>query len=367
MLIKEVASVLEKLAPVELAEEWDNVGLLIGSYDRDVTGILLSLDLSSAIVDEAQELRANLIITHHPPIFRPLQNLRLDSQKGFLWEKLLRQEISVYTLHTNYDRAAAGLNEYLAKLFNLVRAQPIEEGEPFLKLVVFLPQGYEDLVMEALTTAGAGWIGNYSHSAFQTTGTGTFLPHEGATPFIGEKGRLERVKEVRLETILPARLKTKVIRALLAVHPYEEVAYDLYPLAQTVGDVGLGRIGNLPTEVSWEVFLSRVKEVFSGAQLRCGGHRPERVKRIALLGGSGEKYLRKAKSLGAEVMITADLGHHDYLLAEELGLTLIDPGHYLMEIQGLTHLRKYLETELVGSLDRRIMISQRQIEPYYLA
>lgn len=365
MLVKDVTMALEKLAPVELAEEWDNVGLLIGRPDRQLTGVLLSLDLTPETVEEAVNLKANLIVTHHPPIFKPLKHLRLDHPAGMLWEKMIKNDLSVYTLHTNYDRAADGLNEYLAKLLHLIKPTPLQEGEPYLKLVVFLPKGYESVVLEALTKAGAGWIGNYSHCTFQTGGIGTFLPREGTNPFLGEPGRLERVKEVRLETILPARLKNKVIRSLLAVHPYEEVAFDLYPVVQSAGRVGLGRIGNLPAEVPWESFLSKCKEVFSAPHLKYGGRGCEKVKRIAVIGGSGGKYIKEARAAGAEVLITADLGYHDYLLARDLGLTLVDPGHHVLEKQGLVQIKEYLDREFDKDADRQIFLSHHQVEPYY--
>ncbi len=365
--VKEIASVLEELAPCALAESGDNVGLLVGRAEQEIDAVLLALDLTEEVVDEAVELGAGLIITHHPPIYKPLTNLRLDRPAGALWEKLIKNGVSVYTLHTNYDRAPEGLNEYLARLLNLVKPVPVEQkAEKFLKLVVFLPRGYEDIIMEALAQAGAGWIGNYSHCTFQTGGTGTFLPREGTNPFQGETGKLERVEEIRLETIFPARLERKIVRALLAVHPYEEVAYDLYPVVQATGKTGLGRIGNLPREMSWEEFLAKVKELFSSSYLRYGGYKNDKVKRIAVLGGKGGKYLRQVKEMGAEVFITADLGYHDFLTAREMGLTLVDPGHHIMESRGLVQIREYLAAKFPGEFESRIFISRRQIDPYDL-
>ena len=363
--VREIASVLEELAPRGLAENGDNVGLLVGRAEQEIDTALLTLDLTQEVVEEAGELEAGLIITHHPPIYKPLVNLRLDRPAGVLWEKLIKKGISVYTLHTNYDRAPGGLNEYLAGLLNLVKPLPVEQkAEKFFKLAVFLPRGYEDIVMDALTQAGAGWIGNYSHCTFQTGGTGTFLPQEGANPFQGETGKLERVDEIRLETVFPARMEERIVRALLAVHPYEEVAYDLYPLAQSAGNTGLGRIGNLPQEIPWEEFLAQVKELFSSSYLRYGGYKNDKVKRIAVLGGKGGKYLRQVKEMGAEVFITADLGYHDFFTARELGLTLVDPGHHIMESRGLAQIKEYLAAKFTGRF--RSFISRKQIDPYDL-
>jgi len=366
-LVSEVASVLEELAPLSLAEAGDKVGLIAGRADQEVSAVLLALDLTEEVISEAEELKAGLIITHHPPFGGRLTDLRLDSPTGRLWGELIRKEISLYTLHTNYDRAPRGLNDYLARLLHLVKPQPVEAGgEKHLKLVVFLPKGYEDVIMEGLAQAGAGWIGNYSHCTFQTEGTGTFLPREGTNPFLGEKGKLERVAEVRLETIFPARLEQEVLRALLAVHPYEEVAYDLYPLAQAAGNTGWGRIGNLPAELLWEDFLARIKEIFGPPALRCGGAVIDKVKRVAVVAGGGGRFLQQVKEMGADVFITSDLSHHDFLTARQAGLAIVDPGHHLMESRGLDQIKEHLEARFTGEDRLPVFTSRKLIAPYRL-
>mgnify|MGYP000860404672 CR=1 FL=1 len=366
-LVSEVASVLEELAPLALAEVGDKAGLLAGWADQEIATVLLALDLTEEVITEAEEVKAGLVITHHPPFGGILTDLRLDSPAGRLWGKLIQKEISLYTLHTNYDRAPRGLNDYLARLLHLVKPQPVETGgEKYLKLVVFLPKGYEDVIMEALARAGAGWIGNYSHCTFQTAGTGTFLPREGANPFLGEKGKLERVAEVRLETILPARLEKEVLRALLAVHPYEEVAYDLYPLAQATGNTGWGRIGNLPAEVSWEDFLARIREIFAPPALRCGGAVIDKVKKVAVLAGGGRRFLPQVQEMGADVFITSDLSHHDFLAAQQAGLAIVDPGHHHMESRGLVQIKEHLEAMFTGEHRLQVFTSRKQIAPYRL-
>jgi dinuclear metal center YbgI/SA1388 family protein len=367
-LVSKVTSVLEEMAPLALAEPSDKVGLLAGRADQEIATVLLALDLTEEVLAEAEEVKAGLIITHHPPFGGVLlTDLRLDTPAGRLWGRLVKKEISLYTLHTNYDRAPRGLNDYLARLLHLVKPQPVEAGgEKYLKLVVFLPKGYEDVIMEALARAGAGWIGNYSHCTFQAAGTGTFLPREGTNPFLGEKGKLERAAEVRLETILPARLEREVLRALLAVHPYEEVAYDLYPLAQATGDTGWGRIGNLPSEVAWEDFLARIKEIFTPPALRCGGAVIDRVKRVAVLAGGGGRFLAQVNEMGADVFITSDLSHHHFLAAQQAGLAIIDPGHHFMESRGLVQIKEYLETMFTGEDRLQVFTSRKQIAPYRL-
>lgn len=366
-LVSEVASVLEELAPLELAEAGDKVGLIVGRTEQEVITALVALDLTEEVIAEAEEVKAGLIITHHPPFRRVVADLRWDSPAGRLLGKLIKKEISLYTMHTNYDRAPRGLNDYLARLLHLVKPHPVEAGgEKYLKLVVFLPKGYEDVIMEGLTRAGAGWIGNYSHCTFQTEGTGTFLPREDTNPFLGEAGKLERAVEVRLETIFPARLERKILRALLAVHPYEEVAYDLYPLVQSTGNTGWGRIGNLPRELSWEDFLARIKEIFAPPVLKRGGYLTDKVKRIAIVAGVGGRFLQQVKEMGADVFITSDLGYHDFLTARQAELTIVDPGHHIMESRGLDQIKEYLAARFTGDCGLQVLTSRKQIAPYTL-
>ena len=367
--VREIVTSLEKLAPPELAEKWDNVGLQVGRYDREVTGLLLALDLTKAVLEEARKSEANLIVTHHPLIFKPLNNLRFDRPGGEVWEEIINGGFIIYAMHTNFDRAADGLNQYLAELLKLEKVVPLEEeGEDYFKLVVFVPEDHAEEVFTAITDAGAGWIGNYSHCTFRTAGVGTFLPREGTNPYLGEKGVLESVPEVRLETILPARNRKSVIKAMLAAHPYEEVAYDLYPLAQRNGRVGLGRVGQLAAPLRFEEFLTTVKQSFGAEQLRWGGHRADRVKKIALLGGNGRQYIHQAKLSGADVFLTSDLGYHDFLLAEQIGLTLIEVGHHTMEGCALPRIKQWLEQDpqLTEEFKQRIYISQSKIKPYNL-
>ena len=367
--VREIVTSLEKLAPPELAEQWDNVGLQVGRFDREVTGLLLALDVTKAVLEEARKVEANLIVTHHPLIFKPLNNLRFDRPGGEVWEEIINGGFIIYTMHTNFDRAADGLNQYLAELLNLEKVVPLEkEGEDYLKLVVFVPEDHLEQVLAAITDAGAGWIGNYSHCTFRTAGVGTFLPREGTNPYLGKEGVLESVPEIRLETVLPARSQKSVISALLAAHPYEEVAYDLYPLAQQTGRTGLGRVGQLSAPLRFEEFLSSVKELFGGEPLRWGGGRADQVKKVAVLGGSGRKYIHRAKQSGAEVFLTSDLGYHDFLLAEQIGLTLVEVGHHTMEACALPRIKERLEQDplLTQEFKQRIFISQSKLKPYSL-
>ena len=367
--VREITSILEELAPVALAESWDNVGLQVGRFDREVTGLLLALDLTPAVLAEARQKKANMIVNHHPLIYKPLNNLQFDRPGGALWEEIIAGGFVVYAMHTNYDRAADGLNQYLAELLQLTQVEPVEEGAgEYLKLVVFVPEDHAEPVFAAITAAGAGWIGNYSHCTFRTPGVGTFLPQSGAKPFLGEVGTVSSVPEVRLETIIPAWKRPRVIKALLAAHPYEEVAYDLYPVVQKGGRAGLGRVGVLPEPKPFPGFLAEIKTLFDGETLRWGGFPRETVHKIAVIGGSGGKYLSQAKRKGAEVLITADLGYHDFLYAEQLGMTIVEVGHHTMEAIGLKRLKDYLEQDrtLPAEFKARIYLSEHHSKPYSL-
>ncbi|NLM37275.1 MAG: Nif3-like dinuclear metal center hexameric protein [Firmicutes bacterium] len=365
--VREITTILEELAPLALAESWDNVGLQVGRFDREVTGLLLALDFSEAVLAEARRKEANLIVTHHPLIFKPLNNLQFDRPGGEVWEEMIAEGFVVYAMHTNYDRAADGLNQYLAERLQLGQVEPVEEGaEEHLKLVVYVPEDHIDPVFNALTAAGAGWIGNYSHCTFRTAGLGTFLPRSGTNPFLGEVGAISSVPEVRLETIIPAWKREKVIEVMLAAHPYEEVAYDLYPVVQKDGRAGLGRVGVLPRPQAFSSFLAEVKTLFNGETLRWGGFSRETVRKIAVIGGSGGKYLGQAKGKGAEVLLTSDLGYHDFLQAEQLGMTVVEVGHHTIEAVGLNRIKEYLEKDrtLTAEFKKRIHLSEHHIKPY---
>jgi len=333
MRVSEIVQVMEKLAPRQLAAEWDNVGLQVGHPESEVRRILVALDASEAAIARAEEAGCQLLIVHHPLIFKPQAHWREDSPLGRKLARLVRAGLAVYVAHTNLDVAAGGVNDVLAERLELMETRVLapagEEG--YYKLVVFVPEGYEDRVWDALAGAGAGWIGKYSHCSFQTLGTGTFKPLEGANPFLGQVGTLEYAKEYRLETILPRGLAADVIRAMLQAHPYEEVAYDLYPLANPGRSYGLGRVGRLPVPVPLADFAQRVSQVLGAPVVRWLGDPSRRIERVAVLGGSGQDFIDQALSAGADVLVTGDVGYHRAREAWEKGLAVIDAGHWATE------------------------------------
>jgi dinuclear metal center YbgI/SA1388 family protein len=348
--VQTLMSYLEELAPRRLASDWDNVGLQVGSPAAVVETILVSLDMNEAVLHEAKGMGADLIITHHPFIFRPLSAVRTDLPQGRLIAAVLEAGMAVYSAHTNLDVAAGGVNDALAHRLGLQDTAVLRVGgsESLEKLAVFIPLGHEDAVRDALAAAGAGWIGNYSHCTFQTAGTGTFMPGEGTNPYLGRQGKLERAEEIRLETIYPATLRNRVVRAMIKAHPYEEVAYDLYPLLNEGRPHGLGRVGVLPQAMMLDDFCAYVKEKLEIPNLRITGSAAKPISKVAVCGGAGSDLLHTAVFAGAHVLVTGDVKYHDAQEADVLGLPLIDAGHDATERVIVPVLCDYLREKLAG-------------------
>lgn len=322
---------MEQWAPRTLAYEWDNVGLQVGSYNDPVKKIMVTLDISEAVVDEAINNGVNLIISHHPLLFKPLQQINVDAAKGRIVQKLLQHRITVYTSHTNLDIAPGGVNDVLCSHLKMNNTSPLVpvKNESLYKVIVFVPHSHAEDVRQALSEGGAGHIGHYSHCTFQTKGQGTFKPLEGTNPYIGKQDRLEFLDEYKIESIVKEQQLSTAIDAMIKSHPYEEVAYDIIPLANKGMTFGLGRIGNLHQPMTLKELCDHVKSAFKMTHVRVTGDVTKKVKRAAILGGSGEKYLTKAKHAGADVYITGDMSFHQAQLAEDIGLAVIDAGHYI--------------------------------------
>jgi dinuclear metal center YbgI/SA1388 family protein len=329
-----VIQLFEEWAPKHIAMPDDKIGLQLGTLQKDITGVLTALDVTEAVVDEAIRLGANLIVAHHAIIFRPLSHLQTDTPAGRLYEKLLKHDIAVYIAHTNLDVAAGGVNDMLAEALGITVTGHLEDvhTEKLKKLVVFVPESHHEDVLQALFKAGAGWIGNYSHCSFNIPGTGTFLPQEGAQPFLGEPGKLERAQEVRVETIVPESAERRVVQAMLKAHPYEEVAYDLYPVDLKGRTVGIGRIGTLKEPATLERFAAAAKQALDVPYVRVVGDLRREVRKVAVLGGSGGRYVRRAQFAGADVLVTGDIDYHTAHDALAAGMAIIDAGHNIEKI-----------------------------------
>ncbi|MDR7867233.1 MAG: Nif3-like dinuclear metal center hexameric protein [Sporomusaceae bacterium] len=340
-----IMAALERLAPRELAAGWDNVGLLVGSPEQEIASLLVALDVTPEVAERAAADGVDLIVAHHPLIFKNLSAVRTDTPQGRTLAALLAAGVAVYAAHTNLDVAEGGVNDCLAAKLGLAELRPlaVEGRERLLKLAVFVPEDHGEAVRAAITAAGAGHIGNYSHCTFQTAGTGTFLPLDGARPFIGEQGKLEYAAEYRLETIMPESVADAVVDAMLKAHPYEEVAYDLYALTNPGRAFGLGRVGRLDAPEPFAAFVRRLKDALGVEQVRVAGPADREVGTVAVCGGSGASLLAAASGAGADVLVTGDVKYHEALEAAAVGLTLVDAGHFATERPVVAALAAHLE------------------------
>ena len=350
MRVSKLVEQLDRLYPFALAEDWDNVGLIVGDTSDDAHGVLLALDLTHEVIDEAVEHACNVIVTHHPPIFRPIKRLNTAELQGGLVGRAFREGISVISLHTNLDSAVGGLNDTLCELIGLTKVKPLVDSgrERLFKLAVFVPETHADKVREAMCGQGAGAIGDYDQCSFSLAGEGTFRGIEGrANPFIGTPGELERVNERRIEVILRREITGRVIGAMIQAHPYEEVAYDLFPLANTEPGTGLARIGSLPDAESLLDFCTRIDAM--GVFLTRVLGEPEReVRKVAVCSGAGSDFTSQACSAGADVFLTAEIKHHHGLQAQHRGMALLEAEHGSLEMLHWPKLKQILDENFEG-------------------
>ncbi|WP_313998571.1 Nif3-like dinuclear metal center hexameric protein [uncultured Paenibacillus sp.] len=357
-----VAQLMETLAPKHYAVEGDKIGLQVGTLQKEIRKVLVALDVTDAVADEAIEAGADLIIAHHAVIYRPLAKIDTATPAGRLYEKLIKNDIAVYIAHTNLDVAEGGINDWMAELLGLEGRDALEEihTDKLYKLVVFVPEGHHENVLEAVWNAGAGVIGRYSKCSFNMEGIGTFLPGDDTDPFAGEPGKLERAKEVRVETVVPEQVRRKAVQAMLKAHPYEEVAYDLYPMDLKGRSFGLGRVGKLPAAVPLSKLADDVKRAFGVPYARVVGDPDKPVRKVAVLGGSGSRYVRHALFAGADVLVTGDIDYHTAHDALAAGIALIDPGHNVEKIMkakvaewltGALTERKYVTDVVASAVD----------------
>lgn len=340
---------LDKIAPHHLAETWDNVGLLVGSPEQSIKKIFLTLDVNEDVVEQALSNKVDMIITHHPLIFNGVKCIRTDLPQGRLLAKIIKNDIALYASHTNLDIACGGVNDILAGKFDLIDVEPLTESyvEKLIKLVVFVPVAHVEAVRQAICEAGAGHIGNYSCCTFQTDGMGTFLPQAGTNPFIGGAGKLERVQEVRLETVMPEKISKRVLEAMLKAHPYEEVAYDLFLLANKHSKLGIGRIGCLVVPKSLKEFALEVKKILGVNFLRVVGSQGKSINKVAVCGGSGAGLIQAAASAGADVLVTGDVKYHEAQDAIAANVAIIDAGHFATERVVIDYLYQILYTSAI--------------------
>ncbi|WP_172369274.1 Nif3-like dinuclear metal center hexameric protein [Sporosarcina jiandibaonis] len=363
---REVIELFEEWSPKRYALEGDPVGLHIGQLNRTVEKVLVTLDVNEAVIDEAIEVGANLIIAHHPPIFRPLKNIATDTPQGKVIEKCIKNDISVYSAHTNLDVAPGGVNDLLAARLGLKETKVMSPtySEALYKFVVFSPASHAEEIRKAMAISGAGALGEYEGCSFTTSGTGRFTPVGDANPYFGEVGLEEEVDEVKIEAIVPEKLRDKVLRSMLEAHPYEEPAYDIFQLDQQTNNLGLGRVGELNEQVRLGQFVDRVKQAFNVPVVRFVGNPSKVIKKVAVLGGDGNKYIHDAKRSGADVFVTGDLYYHVAHDAEAIGLSVIDPGHNIEKVMIKGVVEHMTEACLEKNFEVTFIESEVKTEPF---
>lgn len=329
--IKDVTHYLESLAPKAYQESYDNSGLIVGNPSAEVTGILVTLDCLETIVEEAITNRCNLIVAHHPILFKGLKKLTSQNYVERTIIKAIKNDIGIYAIHTNLDNIDWGVNKKIADIIGLKNTRVLApKSNTLLKLTTFVPTKKKEKVIEALHAAGAGNIGNYSNCSFQVMGEGTFLPNEKSNPAIGKKGKLERVEETRIEMILPEPMKNSVLGALLQSHPYEEVAYYLSRLENENQQVGAGMVGDLEIPLEPMEFLNGLKAKMNAKCIRHTQLTDRKIKRVAVCGGAGSFLLPQAIAAGADVFVSADFKYHEFFDADHK-IIVADIGHYETE------------------------------------
>lgn len=332
MKIKEILHAIEQIAPLPLQEGFDNSGVQIGDVHQEAKGAVVCIDVTEAVVDEAISLGCNLIISHHPLAFRSFKSLTGKNYIERCMIKACKHDIVVYAAHTNLDNASEGINHYLADKLNLQHVRILDpQKNKLLKLITFVPNSHADIVRNALFNAGAGHIGNYDSCSYNVTGEGTFRANEETNPFVGEVGELHYEPETRIEVILPAYKKSEVERALIAVHPYEEPAYDYYNLDNVWAKAGSGIVGTLPEEMDEDDFLYLLKDTFNLKTIQHSPLRGTAIRDVAICSGSGAFLIPKAIAYGADVFITGEAKYNDFYDVEDK-LLLAVVGHYESEI-----------------------------------
>ncbi len=331
MKLHEIIHVLESFAPPAVQEAYDNTGLQIGDPGWEIQGAIICLDVTEEVLEEAIAYNFNLIIAHHPLLFQPIKRLTGQTLVERLVARALSNQLAIYAMHTNLDNIAPGVNAEIARRLNLTGCRvlaPIQNQ--LFKLFTFVPHTHAHAVRQALFSSGAGQIGNYDECSFNTEGYGTFRAGDNTSPFVGAQGIQHREEETRIEVIVPAYRRHEVLRALIESHPYEEVAYDLVPLANEWTQVGAGLIGNLPESLPAKDFLHVLKKTFSTPLIRHSHPPTHPIQKVAVCGGAGAFLLPAARNAAADAFVTADVKYHTFFDADR-SMLLCDIGHYESE------------------------------------
>jgi dinuclear metal center YbgI/SA1388 family protein len=342
-----ILAALDRLAPPSLAQDWDNVGLQIGQRGGEVSRLMVAITPGPDVIQQAISNGCQMLVAHHPLIFKPLKRIDTASPIGEALTVALRYGLTVFTLHTNYDVIEPGVSTLLGTAIGLrdMRVLRPTWTQSFVKVVTFVPATHTEEVLAAMAHEGAGQLGAYAECSFRTAGTGTFRPAPGATPYTGEVGELNQAAEDRLEILVPSERLAEVITAMKAAHPYEEVAYDVYPLNNKGKVLGLGRIGELSAPMTLQQLRSHVQQALGATHVRMTGDPDQGIWRVAVCGGSCSDLIEDAERAGADVLITADIKYHAADDARAMGLNLLDPGHLASEAPARAYLASWLRNE----------------------
>ncbi|MCF8110787.1 MAG: Nif3-like dinuclear metal center hexameric protein [Desulfobacteraceae bacterium] len=367
MKVSDIMEIMAKIAPPHLAEDWDNPGLQFGGPDWPVSQVFIALEPTSAAVSRACQAGADMLITHHPLIFKPLKKIDTTSPLGAIIEKAARSRLAIFAAHTNLDSVDGGVNDVLCQklgLENLSALCPADPAEQY-KFVVFVPEDYAGAVIEAVGESPAGRIGNYSCCTFRSQGTGTFRPGQGADPWDGEIGVLSEAREVRLETVVDKAGLKETFERVRAAHPYDEMAYDVYPLAGQACEHGLGRIGDIDPPRKLSQLAREIKENFSLDSVRFSGPEELVINKAAVCSGSGGGIMEQFLAADAQVLISGDIRYHDAINAAEAGRAIIDMGHFASERLIVPVIRQKLEDALKDAgQEVRITELQGEADPF---
>lgn len=341
--VHQIVKTLNSLAPWDLAETWDHVGLQVGSPNSKVQRVLIAVDLNRQVLEEGLQQKIDGFVVHHPLLFKPVFQINPETSTGHCLSTLLKNDLFLIAAHTNLDKAEHGLNGYLADLLNLKERSPIENAtSEVCKIIVFTPESHLTSLRKAMAQAGAGVIGNYHECSFELRGNGTFKPNSNARPYVGEADQFETVAEVRLEMIARQRDLSRILKTIYASHPYEEPAVDVYPLLNSARH-GLGCIGNFEQDMNFNDLCEAVQSKLGAKTLRISGEPGKRIKRLGICTGSGGSLLSKVINQGADAYFTGELGYHDFQTAKDNGLAVIEAGHWTTEQCFISLVTNYLQ------------------------